>query len=104
MRVVVVGGVERTERLLQDAAAELGHELEFHGGHMDGRGAGGLRSAVDRADFVIIVTDVNSHGAVQVARQEARRTGRPAVVVRRCSPSRLRAVLGELGATQRRAS
>ena len=57
MRVVVVGGVERTERMLQDAATELGHELEFHGGHMDGRGAGGLRSAVDRADLVIVVTD-----------------------------------------------
>jgi hypothetical protein len=95
MRVVVVGGVERTERMLQDAAAELGHQLEFHGGHVDGRGAGGLRAAVDRADLVIVVTDVNSHGAVHVARQEARRTGRRSVVLRRCSPSRLRAVLAD---------
>jgi hypothetical protein len=99
MRVVVVGGVERTERMLEEAAAELGHELEFHGGHMDGRRADGLRAAVDRADFVIVVTDVNSHGAVQVARQEARRAGRPSVVLRRCSPSRLRTVLAEFEAT-----
>ncbi len=96
MRIVVVGGVERTERMLEDAAAELGHDLEFHGGHMDGRRADGLRSAVDRADLVIVVTDVNSHGAVQVARQEARRAGRLSVVLRRCSPSRLRSVIAEL--------
>lgn len=104
MRVVVVGGVERTERMLQDAATELGHDLEFHGGHVEGRGAGGLRSAVDRADLVIVVTDVNSHGAVHVARAEARRTGRPLVVVRRCSPSRLRSVLADAQATAARAS
>lgn len=95
MRVVVVGGVERTEQRLADTASELGHDLEFHGGHMDGRGADGLRSAVERADFVIVVTDVNSHGAVQVARREARRLARPVVVVRRCSPSRLRDLLRE---------
>ncbi len=96
MRVVVVGGVERTESRLQEAAAELGHQLEFHGGHMDGRGADGLRSAVERAEFVIVVTDVNSHGAVHVARKEARRLGRGVVVTRRCSPSRLRELLREL--------
>jgi len=95
MRIVVVGGVERTETRLAETASELGHELEFHGGHMDGRGADGLRSAVERADFVIVVTDVNSHGAVQVARREARRLGRVAVVVRRCSPSRLRELVRE---------
>jgi hypothetical protein len=96
MRILVVGGVERTEGRLQQAAEDLGHELEFHGGHMDGRGADGLRAAVDRADFVIVVTEVNSHGAVQVARQEARRSGRTAVVVRRCSPARLRSLVAEL--------
>ncbi len=93
MRIVVVGGVERTERMLEDAAAELGHDLEFHGGHMDGRRADGLRSAVDRADLVIVVTDVNSHGAVQVARNEARLLGRGVAIMRRCSPSRLRELL-----------
>ena len=93
MRVVVVGGVERTENRLQETAEELGHELEFHGGHMDGRRADGLRSAVERADFVIVVTDVNSHGAVQVARREARRLHRGVIVLRRCSPSRLRELL-----------
>jgi hypothetical protein len=95
MRVVVVGGVERTENRLQETAEELGHELEFHGGHMDGRRADGLRNAVERADFVIVVTDVNSHGAVQVARREARRFGRGVVVMRRCSPARLRDLLRE---------
>lgn len=95
MRVVVVGGVERTENRLQETAEELGHELEFHGGHMDGRRADGLRSAVERADFVIVVTDVNSHGAVQVARREARRLNRGVIVLRRCSPSKLRELLRE---------
>lgn len=95
MRVVVVGGVERTENRLAETAAEMGHELEFHGGHMDGRRANGLRSAVERADLVIVVTDVNSHGAVHVARREARRLGLGAVVMRRCSPARLRELLRE---------
>ena len=103
MRLLIVGGVERTEGRLEEAAAELGHTLEFHGGHVEGRGSEGLRVAVDRADLVIVVTDVNSHGAVHVARDQARRSGRAWVAVRRCGPSRLRAVVTEHEAGARRA-
>ena len=103
MRLLIVGGVERTEGRLEEAAADLGHDLEFHGGHVEGRGAEGLRAAVDRADLVIVITDVNSHGAVHVARDQARRAGKAWVAVRRCGPSRLRAVISEYEASARSA-
>ena len=93
MRVALIGGVERAEAQLDRVAREFGAELLYHPGHMGGRGAPELRSVVERAELVVVVTDVNSHGAVQVARKEARRLGRPMVLLRRCSPGKLRAVL-----------
>jgi len=44
-------------------------------------------------DFVVIVTDVNSHGAVALARRAARRCGRRVELHRRFRPSRLATLL-----------
>jgi hypothetical protein len=93
MKIGVVGGVERLESQLKTVASDAGHELEFHGGHMRGQGSGRLRSLVERADLVVIQTDVNSHGAVIQARALARRAHRPVHLVRRLGPSSLRALL-----------
>ena len=38
MRITLIGGVERNERALSKIAESLGYELDFHGGHMNGRG------------------------------------------------------------------
>jgi hypothetical protein len=96
MRIAVIGGVERTQTTLERLAADLGHELEFHPGHINGRGVEEIRRAVGRADLVVVLTDVNSHGAVKVARVACQKLGREMVLtkrlgtrelVRRLSPS-----------------
>ncbi len=45
------------------------------------------------SDFVIIVTDVNSHGAVLLAKKMAQQVGRGSLVIRRCGSSRFQALL-----------
>lgn len=84
MRIAVVGGVERAQPELSRIASAHGHALEYHSGHMGGRGSTGLRRMIERCELVLIVTDVNSHGAAQIAKREARASGRPVRVVRKC--------------------
>jgi hypothetical protein len=97
MRIAWVGGVEKSERTLETIAAHAGWEMEFHGGHVGGRGEEKLRAAIARADLVLIVTDVNSHGAVGVAKREAARLGREIIVTKRFGPARLRQLLRDRG-------
>ncbi|WP_373048681.1 DUF2325 domain-containing protein [Vulgatibacter sp.] len=100
MRIAMIGGLDRNERLFEQLAATYGHELEFHGGHMSGRGAGELRSLVERAELVVLTPDVNSHGAVQLGKKAARESERPFVVLRTCGVSRFRALLDALATRQ----
>lgn len=92
----IVGGVERAGRLLDEAAHERGHSLELHDGHMNGTGDRALMTLVQRADLVVVTTDVNSHAAVRRARELARQHQRPCVLVRRLGPKRLGTLLDEL--------
>jgi hypothetical protein len=85
MHIGWIGGIERNEAQLAAQAAAAGHELEFHPGHLGGRGSAELRRLVERSDLVIILTQVNSHGAVQLAKRWARHRGRSHVVLRRCN-------------------
>jgi hypothetical protein len=98
MRVAIVGGMERHEAALSRRAEQLGHTLEFHRGRMGGRGTEELAAIVARSDLVVIVTQVNSHGAMYVAKKLADRLGRPALVVRTCSVSGLGTLLQLSGA------
>jgi hypothetical protein len=93
MRIGWIGGRERNETQLERIAEARGHALEFHSGHVAGRGADGIRTMVERSDFLIIVTDVNSHGAVLLAKKTAQQLGRPSLVIRRCGSSRFQALL-----------
>lgn len=93
MRIAWVGGVESNEKQLELVAARAGHEVEFHGGHMGGRGEDRLKSSIARADVVLIVTDVNSHGAVLLAKKLAKQLGRDFIVTKRCGPSRFAKLL-----------
>ncbi len=88
MRIAVIGGLDRTEQELGSIAARSGHVVELHGGYMHGRGGETLKSAITRADLVILVTDVNSHGAVQLARKLCQRAGKSPLLVRRCGAAR----------------
>src|SRR4051812_14018298 len=98
MRIGIVGGVERNESDYRDIAARAGHSLVFHSGHVGGRGSASLLELIRGVGLLIVVTDVNSHGAVQQARRLARKNGTPLVLHRRCSPARFAAILAGLEA------
>lgn len=88
VRIALIGGLDRSEQEMSAIAARAGHVVELHPGHMGGRGSETLRSAVERADFVVVVTDVNSHGAVQLTRKVCQRAGRSPLIVRKCGSAR----------------
>lgn len=98
MRIGWIGGREKNETALERIAAHRGHTLEFHSGHVGGRGADGIRTLVERSDLLVIVTDVNSHGAVLLAKKAAQQLGRASLVIRRCGTSRFQALLDALDA------
>ncbi len=102
MHIGIVGGLDRTLRHYEQVAEARGHHLEVHYGHMQGRGRDSLETLVSRSDLVLVVTDVNSHGAVIHARKVARNAGRRCVVVRRLGLRRFDSLLSELngGASQ----
>lgn len=81
--VAVIGGPDRMTRGFAELAALHGHRLEHHDGSLAGRGRRTLRDLVARAHLVVIVTGVNSHAAVLVAREEVRRQGVPSLLCRR---------------------
>lgn len=98
MRIAFVGGLHRNENQMVEIAERAGHQLDFHPGVVGGRGAGELRAAIERADLVIIVTDVNSHGAVLLAKKLCQKLGRGSLVLRRCGAARFRQLLDAIAA------
>src|SRR5512147_2318862 len=98
MHIGLIGGIERGGHHYESLAAEGGHTVEIHSGHLAGRGVDTLAAIVERADVVVVITDVNSHGGMWSARRLAKARNRPCVLVRRLGVSRFRALLAELGA------
>jgi len=96
MKIVLVGGLIRRENELARIAHKAGHELEWHSGDVGGRGADGLKAAVERANLVVILTEINSHGSMYLAKKVAHKLGRDAVVMRKCGPARFELLLAEL--------
>jgi hypothetical protein len=93
MRIAVIGGLERYEAEISRRAQRFGHAVEFHREWVGGRHASELDSIVQRCDLLIIVTQVNSHGAMYMTKKAAARYARPAQLVRTCSPSSFEAIL-----------
>ena len=98
MRIAFIGGLHRSENQIIEIAERAGHELDFHPGVVGGRGAGELRAAIERAELVIIVTDVNSHGAVTLAKKLCQKLGRGSLVLRRCGAARFKQLLDAIDA------
>jgi hypothetical protein len=88
MHIGIVGGLDRAEPLLQRIAGAAGHTLELHTGRTNARGMAQLEALIDRAQLVLVVTDINSHGGVQLARRLAAQRGRPLVIMRRLGAAR----------------
>lgn len=96
MVIGIVGGLERSEQDFHRLAKQRGCTVEFHSGHMGGRGSQALDRVIERADHVVIVTDLNSHGAVQQARRRVRELGKSSLLTRRFGIAHLHQLLDEL--------
>jgi hypothetical protein len=83
MRVGIIGGVERNQARYEEVAKAVGCDVEFHHGHMRGRGPEALDSMVERCDLIVIVTEINSHCAVRTAQKHCRKRGRRVLIVRK---------------------
>jgi hypothetical protein len=56
MKIGIVGGLERNGRRYVELSEARGHELEFHDGHVAGRGRDAIAALVERSDVVIVQT------------------------------------------------
>ncbi len=83
MRVGIIGGVERNQARYEEVAKAVGCDVEFHAGHMRGRGTETLDSLVERCDLIVIVTEINSHTAVRMAQKFSRKRGRRVLIARK---------------------
>jgi len=103
MRIGIIGGLDRNARELQQLARAGGHELDTHTGVVAGKAsAASLRALVTRADLVLVLTEINSHNAVKLARRVARVHHTPLRILRRLSPGHLAAYLDALPANDTR--
>ena len=99
MRIGIVGGLDRVARDLEAVAHDGGHELDTHTGVVAGRAAAdSLRALVAWSDVVFVLTEINSHNGVKIARQAARAHQRPLRILRRLAPKHLSAYLDGLTA------
>ncbi len=96
MRIAVIGGRYKNEGQLARIAQARGYELEFEEGHTNGRGVESIRTAVCRSDLVVIVTDINSHGAVHAAKKVARQLERATLIIQNFGAARLSRLLDAL--------
>ena len=99
MRIGMVGGLDRNEGAYTDLARRAGFRFEHHNGHLAGRGSATLEALVERCDVVVVVTDVNSHGAAWRARRLSRQRGNLCYVMSRCGPTKFVELLEELSLT-----
>jgi hypothetical protein len=94
MRIGIIGGLDRNAHELAAVAEPGGHRVETHTGVVTGSASSAsLRALVAQADLVFVLTDVNSHNAVHIARRTARLHGIPLRIVRRLSATHLAAYL-----------
>ncbi len=96
MNIVLVGGAERSLSHLRRAASACGHHLEHHDGACTPRGERALSGAIGRADLVVIVTGINSHRAVLLARELVERKHVPSLICRRFGVTQLWRLLDAL--------
>jgi 4-hydroxy-3-methylbut-2-enyl diphosphate reductase IspH len=95
MRIGIVGGAEKSLSQVHYEAVARSRDcsVEFHDGHTEGRGSETLRSLVGRCDLVVIITRVNSHNAVRLARRLIRERGCAALFVPRFGVSRFESLI-----------
>ena len=96
-----VCGLDRSEGQLERWHAKPAHTRVHPGNRSNGFARAQI---VSGPDFVLIVTDVNSHGAVLLAKRLCRRAKQPYLMLRRCGSARFQALLADLSANNLRAA
>jgi hypothetical protein len=98
MRIAIIGGLERHESEIERRASAFGHSVEFHRGRVGGRHTAELEAIVQRCELAVVITRVNSHGAMYIAKKAAARYGRASLITRTCGPSQFSAIVDSLAA------
>lgn len=101
MLIAIIGGLARAEPHYTRLAAAAGHQAMFHDGQIGGRGTKALEHLVERCHIVVVVTDVNSHGAVHLVRRRLRERGRSPLLLRRLGLTRFATLLAALDSVER---
>ncbi|KIX12822.1 DUF2325 domain-containing protein [Dethiosulfatarculus sandiegensis] len=73
--IALIGGLDRLEPTYRQMVDEMGGTLLFHTGRMKG-GSGRMRLTVNKADLVVFITSINSHGALATVKSECKRAGK----------------------------
>jgi hypothetical protein len=86
MRVAVIGGLDRLEPEYRKTIHELGADFIFHNGNC-ANGQHVLKNVVCKANIILFITSINSHGALKVVKATCKKTGKQFNVVRHPSAS-----------------
>lgn len=92
-RVAFVGGHDRVEHEVVSCGNELGLDVEVHNGRTAGHGKDRLVALVQRNDLVVIVTGINSHNAVHIAKRAAAKAGTHVRILKACGSGTARDLL-----------
>jgi len=90
MRIGIIGGTGKNQARYEQVARSNASQVEFHDGYMTSTAAQALEGLVARSDVVVVITQINSHGAVQLARKLTRQRDRALLIVRRFGLRHLR--------------
>jgi hypothetical protein len=93
MNIAIIGGRYKNFTQLTRIAQDEGHHLVIHEGHIQGNGVHEIRREIARADLVVILTSINSHGAMHVAKDWAKQLGTPTLITRNMGAARFRTLL-----------
>jgi hypothetical protein len=95
MRVAVIGGLDRLEPEYRKTIHDLGADFLFHNGNCS-NGRHILKNVVCKADIVLFITSINSHGALKVVKATCKKTGKQFNVVRYPSASSIYKTLSKV--------
>ena len=70
--VAVIGGLDRMEETYRQVVENLGGRFEFHCGRVKA-GCQKVQGIVNRSDYVIFITSINSHAALKVTKTFCKR-------------------------------
>ena len=95
MRVAVIGGLDRLEPEYRKTIHDLGADFLFHNGDCS-NGRHVLKNVVCKANIILFITSINSHGALKVVKATCKKTGKQFNVVRHPSASSVYKTLSEI--------